>query len=76
MPYREILSPRFLCTGLASSVRTSKPWAIFHNTALAFQPFTFTWFRNNTPLRKVSMKTRQTQQSQGRKWTQLPNSMK
>ena len=27
VPYREIPSPRFLRTDLASSVRTSKPWA-------------------------------------------------
>ena len=28
---------------------------------------------NDTPLRKVSMKTRQAQQSQGYNWIQLPN---
>ena len=36
MPYREILSPRFLRIDLASSVHTSKTSGlVFHSTALA-----------------------------------------
>ena len=38
VPYREILSPRFLRTDLASSVRTSKPRALQYFTVRPLYP--------------------------------------